>query len=37
MILTERLPDTTEPDALFDSFPGWVQAQGLTVCPIEAR
>src|SRR5262249_38053133 len=36
MLLTEQLPDTAEPDALFDSFSTWVQAQGLTLYPAQA-
>src|SRR5919112_2759134 len=31
MTLTDRLPGTAEPDAVFDAFAGWVSEQGLTL------
>jgi superfamily II RNA helicase len=33
MTLTDRLPGTAEPDAVFDAFAGWVQEQGITLYP----
>ncbi|GIE74661.1 DEAD/DEAH box helicase [Actinoplanes philippinensis] len=33
MTLTDRLPGTNEPDAVFDAFQSWVQEQGLTLYP----
>jgi superfamily II RNA helicase len=33
MTLTDRLPGTAEPDAVFDAFSGWVSEQGLTLYP----
>ncbi|GAA2485379.1 DEAD/DEAH box helicase [Winogradskya humida] len=33
MNLTERLPGTPEPDAVFDAFQTWVAEQGLTLYP----
>src|SRR4051812_41095030 len=33
MTLTDRLPGTAEPDAVFDAFAGWVAEQGLTLYP----
>src|SRR3712207_1097011 len=33
MNLTERLPGTAEPDAVFDAFQTWVAEQGLTLYP----
>ncbi|MEV6346799.1 DUF3516 domain-containing protein [Actinoplanes sp. NPDC051851] len=33
MTLTDRLPGTSEPDAVFDAFQGWVTEQGLTLYP----
>jgi superfamily II RNA helicase len=33
MTLTDRLPGTADPDAVFDAFSGWVAAQGLTLYP----
>ncbi|GGL12409.1 DEAD/DEAH box helicase [Mangrovihabitans endophyticus] len=33
MTLTDRLPRTAEPDAVFDAFSGWVTEQGLTLYP----
>src|SRR6187551_294615 len=33
MTLTERLPGTAEPDAVFDAFQTWVTEQGLTLYP----
>ena len=35
MLLTEELPATAEPDALFQAFELWVQAQGLTLYPAQ--
>lgn len=31
MTLTDRLPGSNEPDAVFDAFQSWVQEQGLTL------
>jgi superfamily II RNA helicase len=33
MTLTDRLPGTAEPDAVFDAFSSWVEEQGLTLYP----
>src|SRR3982751_3536297 len=33
MTLTERLPGTADPDAVFDAFQTWVSEQGLTLYP----
>jgi len=33
MTLTDRLPGTAEPDAVFDAFQSWVAEQGLTLYP----
>src|SRR5271156_2969159 len=33
MTLTELLPETTEPDDLFNAFEGWAKQQGLTLYP----
>ena len=33
MTLTDRLPGSAEPDAVFDAFQGWVAEQGLTLYP----
>ncbi|MEU4689553.1 DUF3516 domain-containing protein [Actinoplanes sp. NPDC023714] len=33
MTLTDRLPGTSEPDAVFDAFQAWVSEQGLTLYP----
>lgn len=33
MTLTDRLPGTSEPDAVFDAFQSWVAEQGLTLYP----
>ncbi|MDT4991819.1 MAG: hypothetical protein QOH97_1711 [Actinoplanes sp.] len=33
MTLTDRLPGTAEPDAVFDAFQSWVSEQGLTLYP----
>ena len=33
MTLTDRLPGTAEPDAVFDAFSSWVAEQGLTLYP----
>src|ERR687886_2429700 len=33
MTLTDRLPGTADPDAVFDAFTGWVTEQGLTLYP----
>src|SRR4029453_19560792 len=33
MTLTDRLPGSAEPDAVFDAFAGWVEEQGLTLYP----
>src|SRR3954454_5426689 len=33
MTLTDRLPGTAEPDAVFDAFQTWVSEQGLTLYP----
>ncbi|WP_067499916.1 RNA helicase [Actinoplanes sp. TFC3] len=33
MNLTERLPGTAEPDAVFEAFQAWVSEQGLTLYP----
>ncbi|GIF13717.1 DEAD/DEAH box helicase [Actinoplanes teichomyceticus] len=33
MTLTDRLPGTAEPDAVFDAFQTWVAEQGLTLYP----
>ena len=33
MTLTDRLPGTAEPDAVFDAFSLWVSEQGLTLYP----
>jgi superfamily II RNA helicase len=35
MTLTEKLPGTTEPDALYDAFTLWTTAQGLTLYPAQ--
>ncbi|MGC4939777.1 DEAD/DEAH box helicase [Kribbella sp. DT2] len=35
MTLTENLPDSTEPDALYDAFATWVGAQGITLYPAQ--
>jgi superfamily II RNA helicase len=35
MTLTDRLPGTAEPDAVFDAFQGWVSEQGLTLYPAQ--
>src|SRR5689334_15968959 len=33
MTLTARLPDTPDPDSLFDAFVGWATERGLTLYP----
>ncbi|WIM93283.1 DUF3516 domain-containing protein [Actinoplanes oblitus] len=33
MTLTDRLPGTAEPDAVFEAFQAWVREQGLTLYP----
>jgi len=33
MTLTELLPETTEPDDLFNAFEGWAKTQGLSLYP----
>ncbi|HEY7274120.1 MAG TPA: DUF3516 domain-containing protein [Actinoplanes sp.] len=33
MTLTDRLPGTADPDAVYDAFTGWVGEQGLTLYP----
>ncbi|SDS26070.1 DEAD/DEAH box helicase [Actinoplanes derwentensis] len=33
MTLTDRLPGSAEPDAVFDAFQSWVEEQGLTLYP----
>src|SRR4029453_3073893 len=33
MTLTDRLPGTAEPDAVYDAFTGWATDQGLTLYP----
>jgi superfamily II RNA helicase len=33
MTLTDRLPGTADPDAVYDAFSGWVAEQGLTLYP----
>src|ERR1044071_685924 len=33
MTLTDRLPGSAEPDAVFDAFASWVAEQGLTLYP----
>jgi superfamily II RNA helicase len=33
MTLIDLLPETAEPDALFDAFSGWAKAQGLALYP----
>src|SRR3982750_391316 len=33
MTLTDRIPGTAEPDAVFDAFQTWVTEQGLTLYP----
>src|ERR1700685_2630664 len=33
MMLTESLPETAEPDDLFNAFEGWAKLQGLTLYP----
>ncbi|GAA4608803.1 superfamily II RNA helicase [Actinoplanes octamycinicus] len=33
MTLTDRLPGTAEPDAVFEAFQAWVEEQGLTLYP----
>src|SRR5689334_8458111 len=33
MTLTDRLPGTADPDAVYDAFAGWVAEQGLTLYP----
>ncbi|GAA4937672.1 DEAD/DEAH box helicase [Actinoplanes utahensis] len=33
MTLTDRLPGSAEPDAVFDAFQSWVSEQGLTLYP----
>src|SRR5919199_80693 len=33
MTLTDGLPGTADPDAVFDAFTGWVTEQGLTLYP----
>ncbi len=35
MTLTEMLPETTEPDALFDALQGWVGEQGISLYPAQ--
>nr|WP_312887054.1 DUF3516 domain-containing protein [Actinocrinis puniceicyclus] len=35
MDLFERLPDTTDPDALYAAFTGWTDARGLTLYPAQ--
>ncbi|MBB5872888.1 superfamily II RNA helicase [Allocatelliglobosispora scoriae] len=35
MTLTDRLPDSPDPDALFDAFAGWVSEQGITLYPAQ--
>ena len=35
MTLTDLLPPTAEPDALYDAFAGWAAAQGLTFYPAQ--
>ncbi|GAB2607269.1 DEAD/DEAH box helicase [Kribbella endophytica] len=35
MTLTEKLPDSTEPDALYDAFATWVGTQGISLYPAQ--
>jgi superfamily II RNA helicase len=35
--LTERLPGTTDPDAVFDAFNTWAEEQGLTLYPAQTE
>ena len=35
MTLTEKLPDSTDPDALYDAFATWVGEQGITLYPAQ--
>lgn len=35
MTLTEKLPDSTEPDALYDAFASWVGEQGISLYPAQ--
>ncbi|TWD75224.1 helicase-like protein [Kribbella amoyensis] len=35
MTLTERLPETTDPDALYDAFASWVGEQGISLYPAQ--
>src|SRR5215217_4461639 len=35
MMLTEKLPDSTDPDALYDAFATWVGEQGITLYPAQ--
>jgi superfamily II RNA helicase len=35
MTLTDRLPDSLEPDALFDAFTDWAGEQGITLYPAQ--
>ncbi len=37
MVLTELLPQTPDPDELFDAFVGWVAEQGLTLYPAQTE
>ena len=35
MTLTDQLPDSADPDALFDAFTAWTDSQGLTLYPAQ--
>ena len=35
MTLADLIPDSTDPDALFDAFAGWTESQGLTLYPAQ--
>ncbi len=37
MTLTDRLPQTAEPDALFDAFSGWAAEQGFELYPAQTE
>ena len=36
-LLTDRLPGTTDPDALYEAFEAWVAERGLTLYPAQAE
>ena len=37
LTLTERLPASIDPDALYDAFAGWAESQGLALYPAQAE